>query len=97
MSEKTSSGKSIIYLAITVLSPLFPIAVLLIFTHIIEAREVFFVSLVLLLATVWAWVGLWRSALSRMMKIFGMVMGGAGAALGFALVVCSCMIFRIIS
>lgn len=78
MSEKTGSGKSIIYFAVTVLSPLFPIAVLLIFPHIIEAREVFFVSLTLLLATLWAWAGLWRSARSRVMKIFGMVMGGAG-------------------
>ena len=97
MSEKTLSAKPLLYFAITVLSPLFPVCVLFVFPTIIEAREVFFVSLLLLFLTVWAWVGLWRSAKSQVIKILGMVMGGAGVVLSLVLVVCAGMLFRIIS
>jgi len=97
MEKKTVSGKSLMYFAISVLSPLFPVSVLIIFSHIAQAREVFFVSLALLLVTLWAWRGLWRSVQSQTIKIIGMVTGGAGAVLSLALVVCSWILFRTMS
>ena len=81
------------YFAVTLLSPLFPVCVVIVFPHIAQAMAVSFVSLIFFLLTLWAWAGLWRSAHSRAMKVIGTVTGGVGAVLGLVLTVCAWVIF----
>jgi len=97
MEEKTVSGKTLLYFLITMLSPLFPVSVLILFPHIVQAREVCIVSLILLFVILWSVVGLWRSAQSQTMKIIGMATGGAGAVLNLVLVLCTGILFRTMS
>ena len=97
MEGKTVPRRSLKYFVITVLSPLFPVCVLIVLPHIAQAGKVFFVSLILLIAGLWVWVGMWRSETSRTMKIIGMLTGGAGVVLCIVLVVCAGILFCIIT
>ena len=94
MEKKALSGKSVMHLSITILAPLFPVGVLLIFSRIAQAGAVCIISLALLVLTVWAWTGLLRSGKPGAIRTVGMVTGGVGAILCLVIVVSAWMLFR---
>jgi len=97
MEEKVVSKIAFLYYAVTLLSPLFPVGVLIVFPRIAHAGWVCLVSILLLALIIWAWVGLWRGMSPGMMKIVGMATGGAGAVLSLVLAICACILFRTMS